>query len=83
MYPAGAILNFDQAVGVFKVLGILVNAWVAILEFMLSSFCIYGYSSFLFQDMGQSLLLDSTFLFEFGGVFPGKVVLVTYVAHGG
>jgi len=80
---AGAILNFDQAIGVFKVLGILVNIWVAILEFMLSCFCIYGYSSFLFQHVGQGLLLDSTFLFEFAGVFPGKVVLVTYVAHGG
>jgi hypothetical protein len=28
-------------------------------------------------------LLDSTFLFEFACVFPGEVVLVTHVAHGG
>lgn len=83
MYSTGAILNFDQAVGVFEILGILVNTWVAILEFMLSSFCIYGYSSFLFQDMGQGLLLDGTFLFEFACVLPGKVVLVAHVAHGG
>jgi hypothetical protein len=83
VYPAGAILNFDQAIGVFKVLRILVNTWVAILEFMLSCFGIYGYSSFLFQHMGQGLLLDGTFLFEFAGAFPSKVIFVTHVAHGG
>ena len=83
VHPTGAVLNFDQAIGVLKILGILVNAWVGILEFMLSCFCIYGYSSLLFQHMAQGLLLDGTFLFEFACVFPGEVVLVTHVAHGG
>ena len=52
VHPTGAVLNFDQAIGVLKILGILVNAWVGVLEFMLSSFCVYGYSSLLFEHMG-------------------------------
>lgn len=83
MHPTGAILDFDQAIGVLEILGILVNAWVGVLEFMLTSFCVDGYSSLLFEHMGQGLLLDGAFLFEFAGAFAGEVVVVTDVAHGG
>ena len=76
-------MDFDQAIGVLKVLGILVNAWVGVLEFMLSSFCVDGYSSLLFEYMAQGLLLDGAFLLEFAGVFAGEVVVVAHVAHGG